>query len=128
MMAASLHTLLSKLGLVLGISGFFHSTVSSALGSSKGKQATSRPVSSSPPSIFQVVAPYFTTGILLGGMILGLTRPRIEAGLGVPILDHLIAAGNRSVISTAVFGALVGLGTKVSHGRFSRMRAHHRPG
>lgn len=108
MMAASLHTLLSKLGLVLGISGFFHSTVSSTLGTAKEIK------SDASTSIFPLVARYFTSGIFLGGLVLGLARPRIEAGLGVPILDSVTPAKHTSLLSIAALGALVGFGTKVS--------------
>ncbi|SPO26864.1 uncharacterized protein UTRI_04177_B [Ustilago trichophora] len=110
MMAASLHTLLSKLGLVLGISGFFHSTVSSTLGTAR--QNKSDPST----SIFPLVAPYFTTGIFLGGLVLGLARPSIEAGLGVPILDSVTTAKHASLLSIATLGTLVGFGTKLGNG------------
>ena len=114
-MAASLHTLLSKLGLVLGISGFFHSTVASALNATRSskKRATSA-TSSVQTSIFPLVAPYFTAGIFLGGVVLGLARPQIEAGLGAPILDAVGTAKSASLLSVAALGALVGFGTKVS--------------
>ncbi|CBQ73791.1 conserved hypothetical protein [Sporisorium reilianum SRZ2] len=109
MMAASLHTLLSKLGLVLGISGFFHSTVSSTLSAVKGR-------STAAPSIFPLVARYFTTGIFLGGVVLGLTRARVEAGLGVSILDDITSSKHASLLSMAGLGALIGFGTKLGNG------------
>lgn len=116
MMAASLHTLLSKLGLVLGISGFFHSTVTTTLATvKKGNSGAASASTASGPSIFSVVAPYFTSGILLGGLVLGLARSHIEAGLGVSILDTVNIADQASVHSIAALGALVGVGTKVSH-------------
>lgn len=107
MMASSLHTLLSKLGLVLGISGFFHSTVSSALNVGKAKKQES-------VSIFPLVARYFSAGIFLGGVVLGLARSSIEAGLNVPILDDFSSAKQASLGTVAALGALVGFGTKVS--------------
>lgn len=109
MMAASLHTLLSKLGLVLGISGFFHSTVSSTLSAVKGSSSTT-----TTQSIFPLAARYFTGGILAGGVILGLSRSWIEAGFGVSILDDVSSEGQASLLSMAGLGALVGFGTKVS--------------
>ncbi len=108
MMAASLHTLLSKLGLVLGISGFFHSTVTSTL------NKTGLRKDSTAPSIYSTVAPYFTAGIFAGGIILGLARPRIETELGVSILDNCGAVRSNSLLLSVAFGALVGFGTKVS--------------
>ncbi|SNX84839.1 uncharacterized protein MEPE_03548 [Melanopsichium pennsylvanicum] len=116
MMAASLHTLLSKLGLVLGISGFFHLTVSSILNAAMGKKHNSSTVSLAPAPIFPIVAQYFTTGILLGGAVLGLARPQIETGLGVPIFDAVSATKQTSFLSVAVFGGLVGFGTKLGSG------------
>lgn len=107
MMASSLHTLLSKLGLVLGISGFFHSTVSSTVGALKG----SSPASQS--SIFPLAARYFTAGILTGGVILGLSRNWVEAGLGVSILDEVTNVNRASLLKLAGLGAIVGFGTKV---------------
>ncbi len=66
MMAASLHTLLSKLGLVLGISGFFHSTVTTTLATvKKGNSGAASASTASGPSIFSVVAPYFTSAFFL---------------------------------------------------------------
>lgn len=109
MMAASLHTLLSKLGLVLGISGFFHSTVSSTLNTLTGSSRKAA------PSIFPLAARYFTTGIFLGGVVLGLTRARVEAGLGVAILDDF-GSNRGSLLSVAGLGALVGVGTKLGNG------------
>ncbi|PWZ00320.1 hypothetical protein BCV70DRAFT_200481 [Testicularia cyperi] len=110
MMAASLHTLLSKLGMVLGISGFFHTTVKSSL----------QP-SSTPHNIHTTVSRYFTAGLFLGGAILGLRRTSIEAGLRVPILDPITstsaAAGSNSPLFKSLFyGLLVGLGTKIGNG------------
>lgn len=118
MMAASLHTLLSKLGLVLGISGFFHSTVTSTLNrAGLRKDSTAQ-------SIYSTVAPYFTAGIFAGGIILGLARPRIETGLGVSILDNGGAVRSNSLLPSVVFGALVGFGTKVSRARLIRNSAY----
>lgn len=114
MMAASLHTLLSKLGLVLGISGFFHSTVASTIKAARIKDGRSGTTASATPPIFPLVAPYFTTGIFLGGLILGLARSRVEAGLGVPIVDSIQPGKRISLLSTVALGALVGFGTKVS--------------
>ncbi|CDR88608.1 uncharacterized protein SPSC_04435 [Sporisorium scitamineum] len=116
MMAASLHTLLSKLGLVLGISGFFHSTVSSTLAAVNGKPRETIAASSEAPSIFPLAARYFTTGIFLGGVVLGLTRARIEAGLGVSILDNINSSNHASLLSVAGLGALLGFGTKLGNG------------
>ncbi|TKY85309.1 hypothetical protein EX895_005471 [Sporisorium graminicola] len=118
MMAASLHTLLSKLGLVLGISGFFHSTVSSTWNAITGSSRNATPTtpSAAPSSIFPLVARYFTTGILLGGVVLGLTRSRVEAGLGVSILDDVSSSSHASLLSIVGLGALVGLGTKLGSG------------
>ncbi|GAK64602.1 uncharacterized protein PAN0_006c2816 [Moesziomyces antarcticus] len=110
MMAASLHTLLSKLGLVLGISGFFHSTVTSTL------NKTGLRKDSTAPSIYSTVAPYFTAGIFAGGIILGLARPRIETELGVSILDNGGAVRSNSLLLSVAFGALVGFGTKLGNG------------
>ena len=114
MMAASLHTLLSKLGLVLGISGFFHSTVTSTLTAAKSHKAASGSASSTSTPIFPVVARYFTTGIFLGGVVLCLARSQIEAGLGVAIFDNVSNTKNVSLLSLAALGATVGFGTKVS--------------
>lgn len=117
MMAASLHTLLSKLGLVLGISGFFHSTVGSTLSSFSSSKGGSAGSASKTSTIFSVVAPYFTAGIFVGGAVLGLARSRIETGLGIPILDATGTSGHAPFLSVAALGALVGLGTKVSRVR-----------
>lgn len=113
MMAASLHTLLSKLGLVLGISGFFHSTVASALPTAKPKHPFRISTPSSTSSILPVAARYFTSGIFIGGIVLGFARSQVEAGLGVTILDSISTAKHASLLHVAALGALVGLGTKV---------------
>ncbi|EST04882.1 sulfur transport domain protein [Kalmanozyma brasiliensis GHG001] len=110
MMASSLHTLLSKSGMVLGISGFFHSTVSSTLGAIKGDPSASQ------SSIFPLAARYFTAGILTGGVILGLSRNWVEAGLGVSILDDVTNVHRASLLKLAGLGAMVGFGTKLGNG------------
>lgn len=116
MMAASLHTLLSKLGLVLGISGFFHSTVSSTLNAVSSSPQSTKATSKTSTSIFPPVARYFTAGIFLGGVVLGLTRSSVEAGLGISILDDPSSAKPASLLLMAGLGALVGFGTKLANG------------
>ncbi|KAJ9477872.1 hypothetical protein PHBOTO_001444 [Pseudozyma hubeiensis] len=116
MMATSLHTMLSKLGLVLGISGFFHSTVSSTLKAVKGSSRDETASTATSSSIFPLVAPYFTAGIFLGGTVLGMLRSRVEAGLRVSILDDISSGKPTSLVSMAAFGLLVGFGTKLGNG------------
>ncbi|KAJ1018797.1 hypothetical protein NDA16_004602 [Ustilago loliicola] len=105
------------MGLVLGISGFFHSTVASALKTVQTNDRTSNSTAATATQpIFPLVARYFTTGIFLGGLVLGLARSRVEAGLGVSILDSVHSGKQVSLLTTAALGALVGFGTKLGNG------------
>lgn len=107
MMAASLHTMLANLGMVLGISGFYHTTVKRFTGGT----------TSSATNV--VVSQYFVSGLILGSLILGKQRDTLEQGLGIALLDpvHFGRRQQLSGILRAVFyGSLVGLGTKLGNG------------
>lgn len=114
MLASSVHTLLSQLGTVLGISGFFHGTISSLLvrrlsNESASKSKADAKARSDATSVS--TARLFTLGLVSGGMLLGTFRSSIERQLGVRIFD---AASNVSAVQLVFWGSLVGLGTKVS--------------
>ncbi|PWN51814.1 hypothetical protein IE53DRAFT_385806 [Violaceomyces palustris] len=111
MMASSVHHLLSNLGQVLGISGFFHSTVQQLL---SGPPGVDRPRTKGDITSLRT-ARFFTCGLLFGGILLGVFKRSIENGLKVAILDKNIPiAGDLG--SSLLMGLLVGAGTKIGSG------------
>lgn len=132
MLASCVHHLLLDLGTVLGISGFFHSSVAQLLlrgrsrapvasnsdsesNSEKQKQSRARNRSD---DTARKTASLFSAGLIAGGILLGIWSERLQHGLGIPIFDPLLQGaeegdGLRKVVRTAVVGLLVGAGTKV---------------
>lgn len=137
MLASSVHNLLGQLGAVLGISGFFHTTVQSLVSSSSSKDtlpAGKHAISPADDEKIQsdrtsrVVARLFTVGLLTGGAIFGAFKLPLEASLGTFLFDPIapsswhITKGHglftlesvRYLFPAFVTGTLVGVGTKVS--------------
>lgn len=135
MLASSVHGLLGHLGAVLGISGFFHTTVHSLV-SSPATDAPAEKHAISPADdekiqsekTSRVVARLFTVGLLTGGAIFGAFKLPLEASLGTLLFDPIapsswhITKGHglfslesvRYLFPAFVTGSLVGVGTKVS--------------
>ncbi|KDN52284.1 hypothetical protein K437DRAFT_254482 [Tilletiaria anomala UBC 951] len=114
MLASSVHAMLTQLGSVLGISGFFHGAVRSFVDSSSD---TSPKVANDPQRISDrtavSTARLFTAGLLAGGLLLGAQRGLFESSFGVKVFD---AVPPSPPLYTALFGILVGLGTKLGSG------------
>lgn len=135
MLASSVHGLLGHLGAVLGISGFFHTTVHSLV-STPAADAPAEKHAISPADdekiqsgkTSRVVARLFTVGLLTGGAIFGAFKLPLEASLGTLLFDPIapsswhITKGHglfslesvRYLFPAFVTGSLVGVGTKVS--------------
>lgn len=141
MLASGVHSLLSQAGIVLGISGFFHESVSCLIkseatsSSSNAQIAVHHAISPEDDAIRQsdktytAVSRYFITGLLAGGAGLAAAQLPLESALGVKIFDsrpaanfHLGRGISRGIFSlgaasvyvpSALWGASVGFGTKV---------------
>jgi hypothetical protein len=139
MLATSVHFLLSSTGVVLGISGFFHKSVSCLVGteSTEATNGTAVHHAISPEDdaekqsdkTYITVSRYFVTGLLAGGAGLAAARLPLESALGVRIFDsrafdfHLGKGLSQGLLSlkaaqifvpSALWGLSVGFGTKVS--------------
>ncbi len=116
MLSASVHTMLSQLGTVLGISGFAHATVASFFLPGAGKPVAASKGKEDPAAISDRTAVntarLFTAGLLTAGLALGAAQKVFEKDLGVRIFDPINASWSTGHL--ALIGVLVGLGTKVS--------------
>lgn len=150
MLATSVHFLLSHLGVVLGISGFFHKSVSCLVGTNDSESANGSAVhhAISPEDdaerqsdrTYITVSRYFITGLLAGGSGLAAAKVPLESALGVRIFDskafdfHLGKGFSQGLLSpkaahvfvpSALWGLSVGFGTKVSLYRCRGKRLAH---
>lgn len=149
MLASSVHAMLRQMGMVLGISGFFHTNVKNMLSVGDATtQVDATNGTSDPQSIHHRISPeddediqsdvanafvsqFFVHGLLAGGAILAASRVSLEHSLGAPIFDkydmgfHIgrgLSGGifsleaARRFVPVAMFGALVGFGTKLGSG------------
>lgn len=142
MLAAGVHALFSQVGMVLGISGFFHESVTCLVSSSEGTAAVITNGSNIHHAIspedddikqsdktFSAVSRYFINGMLAGGAALAAAKLPLEQALGTRIFDvrpassiHLGQGISRGLFSleaaqiyvpSALFGIAIGFGTKV---------------
>lgn len=103
-------------GSVLGISGFAHRTVSvlsySIRGMFRNRSDMGMDEESPDPEQLALLS---MVGLLAGGLVLGLSRGRLEEGLAVQLVD--VYASNtvdwRKIVAYALGGILVGFGSKV---------------
>lgn len=147
MLASGVHAMLRELGMVLGISGFFHTNVRNMCFDSESKdQQTS--TKQDPQRIHHSISPeddaiqqsdnanastsrLFIHGLIAGGALLAASRTPLEIGLGTAIFDAPdikfqigkgLSAGILSqqavqrFVPVALWGLLVGLGTKIGSG------------
>lgn len=140
MLAVGVHFMLSQLGIVLGISGFFHKSVSCLVSSEQTEAANGNSIhhAISPEDdaerqsdrTYIAVSTYFITGMLAGGAGLAATQVPLESALGVKLFDsraalnfHLGKGLSQGLFSpkaalvflpSALWGLAVGFGTKVS--------------
>jgi hypothetical protein len=143
MLANCVHHLLSQMGIVLGISGFFHDSVHSLVtfiddDTDSPKDSSRIHHSISPEDdaqkqasiAYSTVSTYFVNGILAGGAALAAAKTPLESALGTKIFDirlassiHLGQGLSQGLFSpraaliyvpSALWGMSVGVGTKVS--------------
>lgn len=117
MLASSVHATASQLGSPLGISGFFHTSLTALLGlrpkpQGEAKNAEELERRLSDETALQT-ARLFTAGLLTGGLVLAAGRPTLEAALGVRIFDAPSPVAIASPVVLLLQGLAVGLGTKV---------------
>ncbi|KAK6529160.1 hypothetical protein TWF694_004372 [Orbilia ellipsospora] len=118
MISSAVNGLLGLTGTVFGISGFIHKSADTFISFAPG-----------PPDSIQShntnkrtkkgVAVAVTSGLVLGGTILGLFKQGIEGGLGVQLFDPIVnqdTPGNLGIVATLTAGFLIGLGTKLGSG------------
>lgn len=108
MLASCVHTLLSQLGTVLGISGFFHTTVGSVV---RPREWSDKEPIGDRTAI--QTSRLFTAGLVTGGLLLRAQRVFLERHLGVSLFD---SSQPLPVAQAVLFGALVGAGTKLGSG------------
>jgi hypothetical protein len=105
MLASGVHAMLRQMGMVLGISGFFHMNVKNMLSISDISASSSASNGNvDPQSIHHRISPeddediqselanafvsqFFVHGLLAGGAILAASRVSLESALGAPIFD-----------------------------------------
>ncbi|KAF3935400.1 hypothetical protein ABW20_dc0102743 [Dactylellina cionopaga] len=121
MISSAVNALLGLTGNVFGISGFIHKSVnifvsiasraSNASHTDKNHDTTQR--------TNKAIAVAATSGLILGGTILGFFREGVESGLGIQLFDPMNNQGppTSPAIAVDLFAALsIGLGTKLGSG------------
>lgn len=147
MLASGVHAMLRELGMVLGISGFFHTNVRNMCIDAEAKQEQSN-YKQDPQKIHHSISPeddaiqqsdnsnstssrLFIHGLIAGGALLAASRTPLEIGLGMAIFDAhdikfqigkglsegiLSQQAVERFVPVALWGFLVGLGTKIGNG------------
>lgn len=114
MMAGGVSGMLAVQGQVLGISGMYHGSIDLLLAPMRPAALPMEGKAKQSALQSRSTAVLFTSGLVLGGVVLGVFRAHLEAGLGIRLFDP--PGTGIPLTQLVLWGVLVGFGTRWGRG------------